>query len=86
MSQVTLGHYQREAEQSNVALQREADRVEQKEAEIGELQRRLLGTETVRVGSPFQCLGLGSRRVGTDGAIEALLFQKSTLCSFDTSL
>uniref|UniRef100_A0A8D2AVH3 Tuftelin 1 n=1 Tax=Sciurus vulgaris TaxID=55149 RepID=A0A8D2AVH3_SCIVU len=43
---VTLSRYQREAEQSNVALQREEDRVEQKEAEIGELQRRLLGMET----------------------------------------
>ncbi|XP_047421203.1 tuftelin isoform X7 [Sciurus carolinensis] len=44
--EVTLSRYQREAEQSNVALQREEDRVEQKEAEIGELQRRLLGMET----------------------------------------
>uniref|UniRef100_A0A8D2AN41 Tuftelin 1 n=1 Tax=Sciurus vulgaris TaxID=55149 RepID=A0A8D2AN41_SCIVU len=45
-AEVTLSRYQREAEQSNVALQREEDRVEQKEAEIGELQRRLLGMET----------------------------------------
>ncbi|KAM5256127.1 tuftelin isoform 2-T2 [Ctenodactylus gundi] len=44
--EVTLSRYQREAEQSNMALQREEDRVEQKEAEIGELQRRLLGMET----------------------------------------
>ncbi|XP_023069494.1 tuftelin isoform X3 [Piliocolobus tephrosceles] len=44
--EVTLSRYQREAEQSNVALQREEDRVEQKEAEVGELQRRLLGMET----------------------------------------
>ncbi|XP_005414627.1 PREDICTED: tuftelin isoform X2 [Chinchilla lanigera] len=43
--EVTLSHYQREAEQSNVALRREEDRAEQKEAEIGELQRRLLGME-----------------------------------------
>lgn len=48
-SQVTLSQYQREAEQSNVALQREEDRVEQKSAEVGELQRRLLGMETVMV-------------------------------------
>jgi hypothetical protein len=33
-----------------VALQREEDRVEQKEAEVGELQRRLLGMEMVMVG------------------------------------
>lgn len=44
--EVTLSRYQREAEQSNLALQREEDRVAQKEAEIGELQRRLLGMET----------------------------------------
>uniref|UniRef100_A0A2K6FC08 Tuftelin 1 n=1 Tax=Propithecus coquereli TaxID=379532 RepID=A0A2K6FC08_PROCO len=44
--EVKLSQYQREAEQSNVALQREEDRVEQKEAEVGELQRRLLGMET----------------------------------------
>ncbi|XP_007949071.2 tuftelin [Orycteropus afer afer] len=44
--EVTLSRYQREAEESNVALQREEDRVQQKEAEIGELQRRLLGMET----------------------------------------
>ncbi|KAM6219475.1 LOW QUALITY PROTEIN: tuftelin [Rhynchocyon petersi] len=44
--EVTLSQYQREAEESNVALQREEDRVEQKEVEIGELQRRLLGMET----------------------------------------
>lgn len=50
-SQVTLSQYQREAEQSNVALQREEDRVEQKSAEVGELQRRLLGMETVMVMS-----------------------------------
>ncbi|XP_012870853.1 PREDICTED: tuftelin isoform X1 [Dipodomys ordii] len=43
--EVTLSRYQREAEQSHVALQREEDRVEQKEAEVGELQRRLLGME-----------------------------------------
>ena len=49
--QVTLSQYQREAEQSNVALQREEDRVEQKSAEVGELQRRLLGMETVMVMS-----------------------------------
>ncbi|XP_062048246.1 tuftelin isoform X3 [Lepus europaeus] len=45
-AEVTLSRYQREAEQSNLALQREEDRVAQKEAEIGELQRRLLGMET----------------------------------------
>ncbi|XP_051013634.1 tuftelin [Acomys russatus] len=43
--EVTLNRYQREAEQSNVALQREEDRVEQRAAEVGELQRRLLGME-----------------------------------------
>nr|XP_044994185.1 tuftelin isoform X2 [Jaculus jaculus] len=43
--EVTLSRYQREAEQTNVALQREEDRAEQKEAEVGELQRRLLGME-----------------------------------------
>nr|ACA57939.1 tuftelin 1 (predicted) [Plecturocebus moloch] len=44
--EVTLSQYQREAEQSNVALQREEDRVEQREAEVGELQRRALAMET----------------------------------------
>lgn len=34
-----------------MALQREEDRVEQKSAEVGELQRRLLGMETVMVMS-----------------------------------
>uniref|UniRef100_A0A8C5KFZ9 Tuftelin 1 n=1 Tax=Jaculus jaculus TaxID=51337 RepID=A0A8C5KFZ9_JACJA len=43
--EVTLSRYQREAEQTNVALQREEDRAEQKEAEVGELQRRVLGME-----------------------------------------
>ncbi|XP_048213168.1 tuftelin isoform X2 [Perognathus longimembris pacificus] len=43
--EVTLNRYQREAEQSNIALQREEDRVEQKEAEVGELQRCLLAME-----------------------------------------
>lgn len=50
MSQVTLSRYQREAEQNQVALQRAEDRVEQKEAEVGELQRCFLGMETVTVG------------------------------------
>ena len=50
VSQVTLGQYQREAKQSQVALQRAEDRAEQKEAEVGELQRRLLGMETVTAG------------------------------------
>ena len=50
MSQVTLSRYQREAEQNRVALQRAEDRVEQKEAEVGELQRRFVGMETVTVG------------------------------------
>ncbi|XP_078211792.1 tuftelin isoform X8 [Callithrix jacchus] len=49
--EVTLSQYQREAEQSNAALQREENRVEQKEAEVGELQRRVLGMETV-IGDP----------------------------------
>ncbi|XP_032699490.1 tuftelin isoform X4 [Lontra canadensis] len=40
--EVTLSRYQREAEQSQVALQRAEDRVEQKEADVGELQKRLL--------------------------------------------
>ncbi|XP_058516252.1 tuftelin isoform X2 [Ochotona princeps] len=44
--EVTLSRYQREAEQSNMALQREEGRAEQKEAEVIELQRRLLGMET----------------------------------------
>ena len=51
MSQVTLSQYQREAKQSQVALQRAEDRAEQKEAEVGELQRRLQGMETVTAGS-----------------------------------
>lgn len=50
VSQVTLSEYQREAKQSQVALQRAEDRAEQKEAEVGELQRRLLGMETVTAG------------------------------------
>ncbi|XP_023614997.1 tuftelin isoform X4 [Myotis lucifugus] len=44
--EVTLSRYQREAEQSHAALQRAEDRAEQKEVEIRELQRRLLGMET----------------------------------------
>ncbi|XP_049736437.1 tuftelin isoform X2 [Elephas maximus indicus] len=44
--EVTLSQYQKEAEESNVALQKEEDKVEQKEVEIGDLQRRLLGMET----------------------------------------
>ncbi|KAL1772236.1 tuftelin isoform X1 [Sigmodon hispidus] len=44
--EVTLNQYQREVEQSTVALQREEDRVEQKAAEVRELQRRLLGMQT----------------------------------------
>ncbi|KAG8520375.1 Tuftelin [Galemys pyrenaicus] len=43
--EVTLSRYQREAEQSHMALQRAEARVEQKEVDIGELQRRLLGME-----------------------------------------
>ncbi|XP_064444605.1 tuftelin isoform X4 [Mirounga angustirostris] len=43
--EVTLSRYQREAEQSQVALQRAEDRVEQKEADVGELQKRLLGVQ-----------------------------------------
>ncbi|XP_059994665.1 tuftelin isoform X1 [Lagenorhynchus albirostris] len=43
--EVTLNRYQREAEQNQVALQRAEDRVEQKEAEVGELQRCFLGME-----------------------------------------
>ncbi|KAI5264030.1 Tuftelin [Manis pentadactyla] len=43
--EVTLSQYQREAEQSHVALQRTEGRVEQKDAEVGELQRRLLGMQ-----------------------------------------
>ncbi|XP_053447786.1 tuftelin isoform X2 [Nycticebus coucang] len=46
--EVTLSQYQREAAQSHAALQREEGRVEQKEAEVGELQRRLSGMETER--------------------------------------
>ncbi|XP_036715158.1 tuftelin isoform X5 [Balaenoptera musculus] len=44
--EVTLSRYQREAEQNRVALQRAEDRVEQKEAEVGELQRCFVGMET----------------------------------------
>ncbi|KAM9685884.1 tuftelin isoform 4-T4 [Trichechus inunguis] len=44
--EVTLSRYQREAEESNVALQKEEDKVEQKKAEIGDLQRRLSEMET----------------------------------------
>uniref|UniRef100_A0A8C0MR91 Tuftelin 1 n=2 Tax=Canis lupus familiaris TaxID=9615 RepID=A0A8C0MR91_CANLF len=43
--EVTLSRYQREAEQSQVALQRAEDRVERKEADVGELQKRLLGMQ-----------------------------------------
>ncbi|XP_030181698.1 tuftelin isoform X2 [Lynx canadensis] len=43
--EVTLSQCQREAEQSRVALQRAEDRVQQKEAEAGELQKRLLGVQ-----------------------------------------
>ncbi|XP_057166257.1 tuftelin isoform X5 [Ursus arctos] len=43
--EVTLSRYQREAEQSQVALQRAEDRVGQKEADVGELQKRLLGMQ-----------------------------------------
>ncbi|XP_040317102.1 tuftelin isoform X6 [Herpailurus yagouaroundi] len=43
--EVTLSQCQREAEQSRVALQRAEDRVQQKEAEVGELQKRLLGVQ-----------------------------------------
>ncbi|XP_058571735.1 tuftelin isoform X3 [Neofelis nebulosa] len=43
--EVTLSQCQREAEQSRVALQRAEDRVQQKEAEAGELQKRLLGMQ-----------------------------------------
>ncbi|XP_036308924.1 tuftelin isoform X2 [Pipistrellus kuhlii] len=44
--EITLSRYQREAEQSHTALRRAEDRAEQKEVEIRELQRRLLGMET----------------------------------------
>ncbi|XP_043432246.1 tuftelin isoform X3 [Prionailurus bengalensis] len=43
--EVTLSQCQREAEQSRVALQRAEDRVQQKEAEVGELQKCLLGVQ-----------------------------------------
>ncbi|XP_039102183.1 tuftelin isoform X3 [Hyaena hyaena] len=43
--EVTLSQYQREAEQSQVALQRAEDRAQQKEADVGELQKRLLGMQ-----------------------------------------
>lgn len=49
-----------------MALQREEDRVEQKAAEIGELQRRLLGMEAVMVVMIwFQSPALGQE--GTQG-------------------
>ncbi|KAK2084253.1 Tuftelin [Saguinus oedipus] len=66
--EVTLSQYQREAEQSNVALQREENRVEQKEAEVGELQRRMLGMETV-IGDPE----LQRRVLGLEMEHQALL-------------
>lgn len=44
--EVTLSQYRREAEESHEALQRAEDRLEQKEMEAGELQRRLSGMET----------------------------------------
>ncbi|KAM9243819.1 tuftelin isoform 4-T4 [Dugong dugon] len=44
--EVTLSRYQREAEESNVALQKEEDKVEHKKAEIADLQRRLSEMET----------------------------------------
>ncbi|XP_077012119.1 tuftelin [Tamandua tetradactyla] len=44
--ETTLSQYQREAAESNMALQKAEDRMEQKDAEIGALQRRVLGTET----------------------------------------
>lgn len=42
-----MSRYQREAEQSHVALQRAEDRAGQRETEVGELQRRLLAMQTV---------------------------------------
>lgn len=42
-----------------MALQREEDRVEQKAAEIGELQSRLLGMEAVMVMFWLQSSALG---------------------------
>ncbi|XP_039697559.1 tuftelin isoform X2 [Pteropus medius] len=44
--EVTVSRYQREAEQSHVALQRAEDRAGQRETEVGELQRRLLAMQT----------------------------------------
>ncbi|XP_007530721.1 tuftelin isoform X1 [Erinaceus europaeus] len=44
--EVTLSRYQRETDQSQAALQRAEALAEQKEGDIGELQRRLLGMET----------------------------------------
>lgn len=44
--EVTLSQYRREAEESHEALQRAEDRLERKEVEAGELQRRLSGMET----------------------------------------
>lgn len=85
--EVTLSRYQREAEQSNVALQREEDRVEQKEVEIGELQRRLLGMETVMAGSCSQGLacGLEGPRWPLSSPFPKQL-QKSTFHSSDSPL
>lgn len=49
-----------------MALQREEDRVEQKAAEVGELQRRLLGMEAVMVVPCLQSPALGQE--GTHGS------------------
>ncbi|XP_004451790.1 tuftelin isoform X6 [Dasypus novemcinctus] len=73
--EMTLSRYQREAEESNVALRRAEDRVEQKDTEVGELQRRLSGMEM-----EHQAL-LAKVREG-DTALEELR-SKSTDCRAD---
>lgn len=56
-----------------MALQREEDRVEQKSAEVGELQRRLLGMETVMVTFRLQGPALGPRTAFSSSSIASLL-------------
>lgn len=58
-----------------MALQRAEDRVEQKEMEVGELQRRLSGMEMVTAGPRPSCADPGWGVPGsTDMAVQTLLF------------
>lgn len=49
-----------------MALQRAEDRAEQKEMEVGELQRRLLGMETVMGSLALQSTDSGLGEPGVD--------------------